>query len=99
MKLPETSSGGRGDPPWPQAPWWRDLGWGRAQGMPELPGAPWLPPFAYIYTPSWKPSGASTFPHPFSVPPPPPFHDRGCQETPSWHPLGGRIHLRELLHR
>src|SRR3954469_2842644 len=33
-----------------------------------------------------------------SVPPPPPIQDRGCQETLSRHPAGGRIDLRELLH-
>ena len=31
-------------PPGAQAPWWRDLGWGRAQGAPGLPGGPLAAP-------------------------------------------------------
>src|SRR4051812_23456903 len=48
--------GARGDPPGPQAPWWRVPTLGRAEGASGLPGGPWLPPFAYIY-----PSGQNRF--------------------------------------
>src|ERR1041384_3119828 len=47
--------GARGDPPGPQAPWWRGQGWGSTQG------GPWLPPSSYIYPPSENPRHENPF--------------------------------------
>src|ERR1044071_8585708 len=68
-------------------------------------GGAWTPwstpgPLRPIFTPrSENLRGRTLFPDPFSVLRPSSFQDRGCQETLSRHPAGGRIHLRELLYR
>src|SRR4051812_27644677 len=95
FRMPE---GGQGDLLGAQAPWWRDTTLGHAGGPPGLPGPPLLPP-SPIFTPRDETLEDRTlFRDPFSVLPPSPFQDRGCQETLSRHPAGGRIDLRELLH-
>src|SRR3954462_7003319 len=84
--------GARGDPPGPQAPSRRALGWGRARGPP----GPLLAPLA---APLRKtPRRGTLFRGLSSVPPPSRFQDREHQNTSSRHPAGGRNHLRELLH-
>ena len=48
--------GASGDPPGPQAPWWRDHGWGRAQGALGPLVAPLAAPFRLYLPPVQKPS-------------------------------------------
>ena len=88
----------RGPPPGPQAPWWHAPGGGRAQGAPRPLVSPWLPP-SPIYCPRGRNPGRRTlFRGNPSVPPPPPFSDRGCLEKQPRHPAGRRSPLRETIH-
>src|SRR4051794_25734877 len=75
---------------WPQPP--------LRQGAPGPPSAPLAAPFAYITLSFRNPRVRTLFRDPFFVPLPPRFQDRGCQETLSRHPAGGRIDLCELLY-
>src|SRR4051812_5656468 len=61
-------------------------------------GSPWCPP-SPIFTPRGEtPKSKPFFPDPPSVPPPPPFQDRGCLEKLLRHPAGRRNPLRETIH-
>ena len=53
--------GAGGDPPGPQAPWWRGLGWGRAQGAPGPLVAPLAAPFCLYLALVRKPSRGEPF--------------------------------------
>src|SRR3954464_15197711 len=58
----------------------------------------WLPPSPILPSCTETLEDRTLFRDIPSVPPPPRFQDRGCQETLSRHPAEGRIDLRELLH-
>src|SRR3954467_13226355 len=61
-------------------------------------GSPWCPP-SPIFTPRvGNPEYEALFPDLSSVPPPPPFQDRGCLEELLRHPAGRRNPLRETIH-
>src|ERR1041385_8791578 len=72
--------------------------WPRQGGAWTPGGPPGCPP-SPIYSPPWETSEDRTlFRNLASVPSPLRFQDREHRQDPSWHPAGGRIDLRELLH-
>src|SRR3954471_10398124 len=72
--------------------------WAAPGGLLAALGAPRLSP-SPIFTPRPETLGRGTlFRELLSVPPPPPFQDRGCLEKLLRHPAGRRYHLRETIH-
>src|ERR1043165_5320690 len=99
MNLPEEPKGGRRATT-------RDPGGCLARPHPgPRQGASWLPrgssqrPPSPIFTPRIRNPWTETLSREtLSVPPPPPFQDRGCLEKLLRHPARRRYPLRETIH-
>src|SRR3954471_2324449 len=99
-KPPESPRKERGPPQGLQKGPWRGPTLGRARRPPDFPVDPLGAPFGpYFYPRGGNPENRSHIRELPSVPPPPPFEDRGCQEKLPRHPAGRRNPLRETIHR